>query len=237
MENAKKMVEAAKKAKRTYGVCQNRRHLTPIKRLIDFIGTKKIGGITTLDSDFYLAPHFGGFREQIKHVLLIDMAIHTFDAARYILKADPVSVYCHEWNPKGSWYSHGASAVCIFEMTDGIVYTYRGSWCANGLSTAWECGWRIVGEKGTIKWDGGEKITCQIAGKSKGLFNENTDIKVPDLSDNLPQGHAGVISDFIDSIKAGRPPLTNCEDNIKSLAMVFGAVESAEKNKKIRISL
>ena len=48
------------------------------------------------------------------HVLLLEMAIHTFDAARLILGADPVSVYCKEWNPPGSWYKQNASAVAIF---------------------------------------------------------------------------------------------------------------------------
>ena len=30
----------------------------------------------------------------MEHVLLLDMAIHTFDQARLITGADPVSVYC-----------------------------------------------------------------------------------------------------------------------------------------------
>ena len=36
--------------------------------------------------------------------LLLDMAIHTFDQARFITGADALSVYCHEFNPAGSWY-------------------------------------------------------------------------------------------------------------------------------------
>src|SRR6266581_2652143 len=72
-----------------------------------------------------IGAHFEGFRQHMRHVLLLDMAIHTFDAARLLTGADPVSVYCKEWNPVGSWYDHDASAVAFFEMTNGIVYTYR----------------------------------------------------------------------------------------------------------------
>ena len=36
-----------------------------------------------------------------------------------ITGADPVSVYCKEWNPAGSWYDRDASAVAVFEMTGG----------------------------------------------------------------------------------------------------------------------
>ena len=34
-----------------------------------------------LHCDFFIGAHFGGFREEMEHVLLLDMAIHTFDAA------------------------------------------------------------------------------------------------------------------------------------------------------------
>ena len=70
----------------------------------------------------------------------------------------PLAVYCHETNPKGSWYRHGASANAIFEFDDGAVFTYRGSWCAEGANTSWESRWRIVGSKGTILWDGADEF-------------------------------------------------------------------------------
>ena len=95
------------------------------------------------------------------HVLLVDMAIHTFDTARYISGADPVSVYCKEWNPAGSWYERDSSAIAIFEMSNGLVYTYRGSWCSEGLNTTWESDWRIVGQNGSLKWDGGQGFAAQ----------------------------------------------------------------------------
>jgi len=45
--------------------------------------------------------------------------------------------------------------MAIFEMSNGVVFNYRGRWCAEGLNTPWECTWRAVGEKGTALWDGG----------------------------------------------------------------------------------
>ena len=63
--------------------------------------------------------------------------------------ATPSGVYCREWDPAGSWYLQGSSAVAIFDMQEGPVFTYRGSWCADGLGTSWESAWRIVGERGS----------------------------------------------------------------------------------------
>ena len=127
-----------------------------------------------MHADFFLAPHFGGFREEMDHVLLLDMAIHGFDAMRAMTGLASTGVYCREWNPKHSWYRHGSSAAAIFDLENGAVFTYRGSWCADGLGTGWECEWRIVGAKGTLVWDGRDDIKAEIAGGARsGLFDES----------------------------------------------------------------
>jgi predicted dehydrogenase len=51
-----------------------------------------IGEITTVNIDFFVPAHFGGFREKIDHILLIDMAIHPFDAVRCLTGAKAKSV-------------------------------------------------------------------------------------------------------------------------------------------------
>lgn len=102
----------------------------------DFLRAGLLGGIGQLSANFQLNPHFGGFRDEMESPLIADMAIHTFDAARFIMGKNPVSVYCKEFNPAWSWYKGDANAVCIFEMSDGSVFDYRGSWCANGLCTS-----------------------------------------------------------------------------------------------------
>ena len=41
---------------------------------------EQIGALGILNSDFYIGAHFGGFRDEMASVLLLDMAIHTLDA-------------------------------------------------------------------------------------------------------------------------------------------------------------
>jgi predicted dehydrogenase len=45
-----------------------------------------------------------------------------------------------------------------------------------------------------------------------------------------------VIADFLDAISTGREPETVNHDNIKSLAMVLGAIESAKSGQSVDIS-
>lgn len=237
MKNARKMVKTAKNSGKIYAVMQNRRYDPWIRAIEKFLYKGKIGNVTTVNCDFYVGAHFGGFRDKMEHALLLDMSIHTFDAARLISDADPVSVYCHEWNPKGSWYDHGASAVTVFEMTGGIVYTYRGSWSSEGMNTTWESSWHIIGDKGSLVWNGADSLKAQRVSGNTGLTRKIRDIRIPvSYGHSVPQGaHAGVIKDFLHCVRTGKTPETICTDNIKSLAMVFGAIESAETGKRIKI--
>jgi predicted dehydrogenase len=236
MDNARRMIAAAEKADRILAVIQNRRYDANLRRLRHFVEAEAIGPLTTANCDFYLGAHFGGFRDHMEHVLLLDMAIHTFDAARLLTGADPVSVYCREWNPAGSWYDHDASAVAIFEMTDGLVYTYRGSWCAEGLNTTWECDWRLVGQHGSILWDGATDMRAERVAETGTFRSALEAVSIPEIDPGgKVGGHGGVISEFVHSVRAGTQPETRASDNIKSLAMVFGAIASAESDKVVAI--
>lgn len=233
MEQAKAIITVAQQVGKTFAVMQNRRYDAQIRRLQSFLAADRIGLVTTINSDFYIGAHFSGFRNHMRHILLLDMAIHTFDAARLLTSADPVSVYCKEWNPRGSWYDHDASAVAIFEMSNGtntIIYTYRGSWCAEGLSTSWEADWHIIGERGSVTWNGADALRAQIVAQSGQFLSTYQDVPIPQFHDEQKTGgHAGAIRDFINCIRNSDIPETNGQDNIKSLAMALKAVESAEQ--------
>jgi len=237
MEEAREMVMEANRQGRMYAVMQNRRYNKHIRALKGLIGSGAIGKPGFICADFFLGPHFGGFREIMDSPLILDMAIHTFDQARFISGADPVSVYCHEFNPSGSWYKGDASAVCIFEMSDGSVFCYRGSWCSKGVPTAWESSWRIMGSDGTAVWDGTNEPFAETAiSKEIGSFFDNTVRVEPSYEWNGKEGHHGCLDEMFDALIEGRKSATDCTDNIKSMAMVFGALMSSRSGTKIDVT-
>lgn len=237
-QSARAIVERARQAGRVHAVVQNRRYVAAVRRIRRFLDSGAIGAPTSIHADFFVAPHFGGFREEMRHVLLLDMAIHTFDAARYIMNADPKRVFCLEWEPANSWYAQGSSAAAVFELAGGKVFTYRGSWCADGFRSSWEAGWRIVGERGSLIWDGFDTLKAELATTVRdGLFDRVETVAVPPLDErDRIGGHVGVIQDFIRAVEQGDEPETRGTDNIKSLGMVFAAIESAETGRRIDIS-
>lgn len=237
LEEARELRALAERSGRLHAVVQNRRFIAGVRRIRRLIEDGTLGTLTALHCDFFLGPHFGGFREEMDNVLLLDMAIHTFDAARFISGKDPLAVYCHEYNPKGSWYRHGAAANAIFEFSGDVVFTYRGSWCAEGGATSWESAWRVIGTKGTLLWDGADGFEAKVVAGDEGFFRPVEPAAVPGAGREADtRGHASVIESFIAAIRAGERPETDGSDNIKSLAMVFGAIDSARDGKRVIIA-
>jgi predicted dehydrogenase len=238
LEAARDLVALAAETGRVHAVIQNRRFIPAVRRIRRMVEEGTLGEITSLNCDFFVGAHFGGFREQMNNVLLLDMAIHTFDAARFMAGTAPLAVYCHETNPRGSWYAHGAAASAIFEFADDAVFNYRGSWSAEGANTSWESSWRITGTKGTLLWDGHDKIEAKVVAGDTGFFRDLAEVPVPPVPYEVQtHGHASVIAEFLDALDTGRPPETAGNDNIKSLAMVFAAIDSARTRTRVPISI
>lgn len=234
MQQARDMLSVAQKTGRTLAVMQNRRYNPNVRLIREVIASGVLGEITTINADFYIAAHFGGFRLEMPNLLIKDMAIHTFDAARYFSGANAKAVYCYEWNPKTSAYSNGAAAQAIFEMDDGIVFNYRGSWVSEGRHTPWESAWRIVGTEGSLTWDGALELKSDVVAKRGGFFSEFRQPDLPQLVSSDMMGWHGVTIDaFCKALAAGETPETHAADNIHSLAMVFAAIKSAHHQQRI----
>ncbi len=228
LEAARRMVSAASSSGRLYAMMQNRRYLPGIRALHHGVRQGTLGRLGMLSADFFLAPHFGGFRDAMAHPLLLDMSIHTFDAARFISGADALWVQAHAFNPQGSWYAGAAAAVCLFGMSDGSVFSYRGSWCAEGLPTSWEAEWRAVGSQGSARWDGESLPVTEVLLEPSQPGSNREHRMTLSSAWNGREGHAGCLDELFSALLEGHGPPTVCSDNLRSLEMVFGAVQSAE---------
>lgn len=235
IESAVKIIELSEKFGREFFVMQNRRYSSSMLSFKDILSSGAVGNPGYLSAQFFRESHFGGFRELMNSPLLIDMAIHTFDQARYLLGTDPVSVICKEYNPKYSWYNGNASAVCIFTFENDIVFNYSGSWSSPGAMDSYDSVWRAMCSKGTVSWNGLELPKVFIADPGSDTRHpKHMEIPV-EYTECSISGHEGCISEMLDCLRNGKRAQTDCRDNIKSLAMVFAAIKSAEENREVRI--
>jgi predicted dehydrogenase len=235
--DAVELVDLARRTDRVHAVVQNRRFNRGIRRLRRMIESGIIGDVTTVHVDFFAGPHFGGFREVMPHVLLADMAIHPFDAVRFLLGVDAEGVFCEEWVPKNSWYQYGPSAVAVFRMEKAIRFTYRASWCADGFRTSWDATWRVIGTEGTLLWDGYDEVKAEQLIFQEGAFLNETRLHLSGVEPPTSEtrGHFSVMSQFVEAIRGGRSPETSSADNIRSLAMVQAAIESSEAGEWVEV--
>ncbi|MDR6507914.1 Gfo/Idh/MocA family oxidoreductase [Arthrobacter oryzae] len=219
------LAAAAELSGQLFMVSQSRRYnrqLFEAKRL-----AASLGSVGIISAEFFKAPHFGGFRDAMDHPLLLDMAIHQFDMARFLLDADPVSVFCEEYNPSWSWYRGDAGASAIFEMTGGERFVFTGSWCSPGQETSWNASWRISGEHGTVLWDGDNDPTLETV--------ESMGATVAANSQDPGQEIAGSLREFVAALRAGSNPMGQVHRNIMSLAMVEAAVLSASSGTRVSV--
>lgn len=209
-------------------ISQSRRYYRNLAHLKEQLPS--LGDIGIVTTEFFRAPHFGGFREEMDHVLLVDMAIHAFDVARYLLDQEPASVYCEEYNPSWSWYAGDAATTALFEFRGGARYMFTGSWCSPGLETSWNGNWRISGARGSASWDGegpallelpGEPLTAGIPGQSAARQDA--------------EEIAGSLAQFVNALRTGVTPASEVHSNVLSLCMVEAAVLSAEQKERVTI--
>lgn len=232
LDAAREMVAAADAAGRLYMVSQSRRYVRGLHRLRAAI--QQLGELGVLHVDFMLGPHFGGFRDAMAHPLLLDMAIHTFDAARFLSGLNALSVYADAFNPRWSWYAGPACAHVLFEFEGGIRFAYRGSWCAEGASTSWEGCWRAVASQGTALWDGRDDISLHIVVGKDGFLHSAEVREAPDVK--IIEGIQGSLAEFLHALDTGTVPMEECHENFRSLAMVFAAIESAEAGVRVPVA-
>jgi predicted dehydrogenase len=203
-------------------VSQSRRYLNALRQFREVV--KELGPLGMLSTHFFRAPHFGGFREEMDEPLLVDMAIHSFDVARYLLDDEPTLVSCQSFNPPWSWYRGAAAAHAVFDFRLGARYTYVGSWCSPGFETSWNGEWRASGALGTATWDGTADVRVDI-----------TDRVIDPTSfanGDRPEGIAGALAEFVDAVRTRAVPSGEVHANVMSLAMVEAAVLSSRKRRE-----
>lgn len=234
------LAAASEVAGRLFMVSQSRSFNPQLFSLRDH--ARALGTAGVLSTEFFKAPHFGGFREQMAHPLLVDMAIHPFDAARLVLDAEPVSVYCEEHNPPWSWYAGDAAATALFEMTGGARFAYTGSWCSPGRETSWNGSWRLSAEHGTALWDGEAEPEVEDVRDGRATDDAATPAGSARSARSERQarqaggeGIAGSLAAFLDALAGGPAPRGEVHGNVLSLVMVEAAVESSARRGRVMV--
>jgi len=232
-EDCAAMVACAQRTGVPFAVSQNYRYRQAMWTAHRLIKEGTLGAIGQVRLDFWLHCDFRGtFRETMAHPLILDMSIHHFDLIRFVTGLDAVSVRAEGWNPPWSQFRGDASAACLFAMSNGARVLYNGSWHARGPHDGWNGSWLIECEHGFLRIHK-DRITRHLGPESvKGVPEPGEEVEL----DALPlRDQDFVLDDFSRAVNEGRRPLTDGEDNLKSIGMVFAAVDSLACGERVEV--
>ena len=247
--NCRAMVAAASRYRKKLMVSQNYRFAPWARTVRKLIDEQVLGHLGSCSVRFHKRPDFGqSYRVAMKYPLLVDMSIHHFDLMRYCLHADPVRVQATGWNPRWSYFRHQAACHVLLEMTKGVHVTYDGNWVARGQETGWNGDWRIECSEGAI-WvtERNGEMVVELdpgAGRARPPAGARGKPTAPVAAQAgpvplvpMPQsGQEHSLSEMVAAISDKREPETSGKDNLKSVAMVFAAVDSIESRHPVEIA-
>lgn len=228
-EMAKRIAAMVKSSGLTYMVAQNYRFGAlprTTRRLLDegFLGT-----VNTVVVGFHRPWGMGAHYVEIPYALLIEMAVHHFDTLRYVLNRDAIRVWAHTWNAPWGWHKGDVGHTVVFEFQDNIVVTHHAFGCSVGKADHWQGEWRIDGSEGSLTWENGKLIYGRSLPPDKAT-TENLPLDTLPLVDTK-----AVLAEFVSAVKEKREPECSAQDNLKTLAMVFGAIESAKRKQWVEL--
>lgn len=237
--DARRMVAAADAADVRLMVNQNYRFRRAARTVGRLMRQGVVGRLGAVDIRFQKAARFGGgFREQMDHPLVLDMAIHHFDLLRGALGFEPATVTARSWNPSWSWFRGDACANVVFEAADGAVAVYGGSWVSRGWETTWDGDWRIQGVDGEIHW-ADNRVSLRPESVFTSVFQSGAREREGRLEFDLDllerEDRLAALEIFRRAVEAREEPETSGRDNLKTLATVLAVRQSIERGEPVTL--
>jgi predicted dehydrogenase len=182
-----------------------------------------------LDFHFYFGTGYRYFF--LEEPLLSDMAIHHFDALRFVLDDEPVEVSCHSWAEPDTPFAGPPAAVATMRFAKGTVVSYRGSWLTRGPATPYGGHWRLDGTRGTVEFTFRGAFEERETLDRLLLHRPGRPAEAVPLPEMPCKDRKGALDAFARWIQEGRAPegASTATDNLNSLAVMFAAIRSARQ--------
>ena len=163
--------------------------------------------------------------------MLLDGAVHHLDMLRHLTGGDCARIAALEWNPPWSSSVGEFCALCMLGMTNGTRATYEGNATAAGEQNPWRQEvYRAECEGGSIAVGFDQVVRIHRHERGRGVVTEEV------LAPQPPhEAHAWIVAEFLDWLDGGPAPATALEDNIRTAATIFGAIEAARTGQTVDV--
>lgn len=234
-ESCLKMYNACKEAGIPFFIHENFRWQLPYRNLKKVLTEDLIGKVTyaeiTLANGGEMAFTEQPFLGQLPHFIFMDMGPHVFDTSRFLF-GEPKSLYANAL--KTYDYIAGENLMSALLKYDDMI-------CSVGLKERISTFAIIEGKKGMLKLNLDNSIEIQSE-KENGkrvydvpeFYNWAGHVKNY-ISSYEVRNIVDCNRSFYDALVNGTKPETDASDNLKSIKIVFAAIESHLSNKVVEL--
>ena len=245
LEDCEAMVSTAKETGRTLMIAHNQRFAKAHVKAKALIDAGTIGRIVTFRTTFgHGGPETWSinpgkntwFFDKSKAAMgaMADLGVHKTDLIHYLTGERVVRTTARvatldKRGENGELLGVDDNAVCIYEMTGGIVGTMTASWTFYGAednSTV------LYGTKGIMRIydDPAHSIVVTLADGTREMYD------VEQIQTNDNQTKSGVIDAWIDCLKNHTVPAVTSEDALYAMRAVFASLRSSELGTAVEIT-
>ncbi|MGC9319123.1 MAG: Gfo/Idh/MocA family protein [Armatimonadota bacterium] len=225
----KKMVEAADVPT---VVVQNYRYSPYMLAFRDAVRGGGVGRLSYVVSRFaadYNPPKSWGkrFRHEMDYALLIEGSVHHFDMIRNVSGRDCEEIFGYGWIPAWADFQGDSNGLYVMKLTDDAFALYEGSCTTEGYENAWHREYyRAECEEGAVVVDADNIVKVLRVDGAEEVVEQPAD---------APEAGEAILTEFLEYLATGIPPQTAIEDNIKSVGMVFAAIECDRTGRPVNV--
>jgi predicted dehydrogenase len=176
------------------------------------------------------------FRHEIPDPLMVEGSVHHLDFLADMSGARCETLYAQTWNPRWGEYRGDSQALIVMNQENGVKVLYEGA-KSNGVGLN---SWRQEYIRAEC-----EKATLVLSHRRLERFlhdpSQKQDNRLHGEGEEVPLiqrpawRHDWLIRQFVSWLDGGDPMATNLEDNLQSVAMIFGAIESSQTGQPVRV--
>ncbi|RXZ81401.1 gfo/Idh/MocA family oxidoreductase [Paenibacillaceae bacterium] len=238
-QEAVAMIEASERSGKLLMIGHNQRLMLPHQKAKEVLASGLLGKVLTFRTAFghggpenWSVEGAGGWFFQKSQAFIGamgDLGVHKTDLIRYLLGEEIVEVGAFVGTLQKQNTDVDDNAVCILRTASGIFGTLAASWTykpSEDNSTVFYC------EKGILRLidDPDYNVVVELENGERTLY------EIGRVATNEKQTESGVIRSFVGHILEGTQPDISGKEGMKSLKVIFAALESSATGKFVKIN-
>ena len=179
---------------------------------------------------------WGKFRHEIPDALMVEGAVHHLDILADLAGTKCDTIYAQTWNPRWGEYAGDSQGLVTMHFGNDTRAFYEGAktnavglngWAQEYIRAECEKATLVLSRRQIEAYD--YVPTGQWAAKREGEGRP-----IP-LLEQPKWANTWLIEKYVRWLQGGEPMETNVEDNLQSVALIFGAIESNRTGMPVKV--